>query len=220
MPLLALLLPALALLAVGFLHTPPWASSLPLSWRRVNLLSFAATLALGLPTLIASAYPSLTEVLCLSVLSYATAQSLATDCYARQVDRHSLRAALLLPAVVNGTVLWRQGNEILLTYTFVMVVAASTLLLLPRIMGASDARALLLVIVTVVPLLGLPGFIAFMKLALLSLVVGHLLVCAQQARRGELSWRLWTWLKVKVSLPAVPLILLPALSLIAWNLGR
>lgn len=204
---LAVVMPVL-LGVLSIVREPKWILEGKLApyWKKINLLSIA--LGIGFAILAWFIYsPFGVEVqalaaLLVSLMAFCLTQMSFTDFSQRYADRRVLNTSNLVAFAVGGSFIWMAlGQTIFLVY-MIMLLAATVVIFIPNI-GASDGRALQLVVLGSVPLVGLVGFqwgLMFFMVTLLLYGIGNAIY--------EKSWKA---LVGKRSLPLVPLIIFPFL---------
>lgn len=209
---------SLAVIAALVLHSwffpPTWLDrneSLNKNWKKLDLWSglMSCVMSLSAFLLYHQSYGgeySLLAALNAGVLTFVTVQSFATDTTMRLVNRWMLRLASLL-VVVPGTwfLCMYQGREMILIYAL-MAVFFGMLVFLPFV-GESDARAMLLVSISTIPVIGLHLFSWGIALVGVAVVI-YGLVRTIKERAGVKAFF------TKISIPMVPLIVSPFLVMI------
>lgn len=204
------LLIASASLIVMFTHSikrpPTWLSNGPLEkhWKKINITGLITSVFLGLIAFIIyrnfiPEYQAL-AVSSTMILSFILVQSFFTDVAQRLVDRKVLYWAMFFMGIIATWFVFTFGDETL-KITFVLFVIISSAFIFLPVFGASDGRALTLMVMASIPVLGTQQFInaSYIFIALLILIG---IIMAIKTR------------KMKVMIPAVPIIIAPYLSYI------
>lgn len=206
-PLLALVVP-LTMGGLSLWRRPTWLAEGPLvpHWVRINVWSMAFSLACGLGVWWGSQSQAPVFqwacVLGAGTLAMALGQTLFTDLAQRKADRRILRLATATTLLSGLWFLWSQTNSTVLVVYLVWFALATVVVFLPGI-GASDGRALQLVVAAGFPVLGFSGFQWGLLFLVVALVIWMVVVVVRKRSLGALVLR--------VSQPLVPFILAPFL---------
>jgi hypothetical protein len=180
-------------------------------WSKINLLSLITSVALSLITFLTlSAYMiefRAVATLSSAVLSFITVQTFFTDFAHRRADRRVLRIANLLSLIAGYWFLNTYDKSNLIFYA-VFAISATAVLFVKSI-GDSDARALQLVVLSGLPVVGIFG----MQLGIVGFLILTLTYGAALAIKSR-SFKLL--LTKKTSIPAVPLIVAPFAILVLF----
>lgn len=200
---IALFVPA-ALCVFSLRYPPTWVTegALSLKWGPLNVL--ALSLSVSLMILAGFIYSSFAieyvfiAVLSTGVMSFVAVQTFATDFVLRKADRRLLRMANFVSAVAG---LWFLSNytDHTTVLVYVLLFLCFSLLMFVPQLGQSDTRALQLVILSSIPVIGIGGFQAGMILVAIFVVIYGLI----KSRKSLSS------LLTKISTPLVPLIIAP-----------
>lgn len=205
-----------------FFHRPVWLGDDEIEtigivrkfWGRFRLVAVVLGFVAPLVSVgVAYHYERFGEMLFLASLStivvVPAAMSVLTDLYMRLVDRWLLRLAMVLSGVFGAALMvFRFASSwSLVTFGLVLVLILSTFLF-PRFMGASDARALFVVVSAVFPALLTGGFALSMGLSVLLSFVFSSWVS---------DWDFKVSLRRKASIPLVPMLLIPAVFLVVFT---
>lgn len=203
---IALFIPA-ALCVFSLRYPPGWVYESPVfpKWKQLNIISLALSSLLIVATKIMySAYSdeyALMAMLAIGTMSFIAIQTFATDFTLRLADRRVLRIANLVAASSGLWFLITYTDETMVLLYMLFFLVFSAFFFVPKI-GASDVRALQLVTLAGVPVLGLQGFqIGFILVAVAVIAYG---VVVSLRTNGNLSGML-----TKLSTPLVPLIITP-----------
>lgn len=180
-------------------------------WSKISLLSLFVSVVLSLITFfMLSAYMiEFRSVATLSsaILSFVTVQTFFTDFAHRRADRRVLRIANLLSLVTGYWFLNTYDKSNLIFYA-VFAIAATAVLFVKSV-GDSDARALQLVVLSGLPVIGIFG----MQLGIIGFLILTLTYGAVVAIKSR-SFKIL--LTKKTSIPAVPLIVAPFAVLVLF----
>lgn len=223
--LLAALLPAATVIAIGWLPVvspPAWAKpkeedgpgapekwSTSAHWRRLAPFPIVTALAAVGVVLVPLAdddtyFRTLSVAMSTGVVTLVFMYSLITDLQIRLVDRRIMNWAMLASAVTSVAWLVSYWSPLTaITAAVVWFLGALAYLFLPSL-GASDARALMLIGIAAVPPVGYFGFMWGTILAsMLFIVVGFGTAILKR--------------RMKISIPAVPILLGPYLLMIVYS---
>lgn len=199
-----------ALAMISVFRPPEWLDRnerMEGSWLPLNIASSVVALLSSLGSTWALSHLT-DDMLALTTMSvssaalvFLTIQTTITDMSVRMADRRILNLASLVTGGLGLATLLTIGNEsILVTYGMFALLAIAVIFL--PIIGPSDGRALLLVVLSSIPNIGLAGFITPMY-GIFALVMIYGIVVAVKSKRISTLW------KSKISLPLVPMILAP-----------
>lgn len=139
------------------------------------------------------------------LISFILGQTIFTDGFQRLADRRILRFANVLSLVVGLWFLFSYESYFIILIYVLFSLLASIVIFLPGI-GMSDGRAIQLIMLSVFPVVGIEGFqkgiILFVPLILL---YGVIVAVKNKSIKG---------LFTKISVPMVPLMLIPFLVMI------
>lgn len=174
-------------------------------WVKLNLFGLvSASLMMIIVGFIYSGFIpqySFMAVLSIGVLFYTLVQTAVTDFTFRLADRRLLRLANLISASAGIWFLASYTNKIMLLTYVLLFLFFSMMLFIPKL-GQSDARALQLVVLSAMPVIGLQSFqIGFLVAAITIILYG---ITKSLKENGNLSG-----LFTKLSLPLVPFIIAP-----------
>lgn len=173
-------------------------------WSKISLLSLLISVISALITFFTlSAYMiEFRSVATLSsaILSFITVQTFFTDFAHRRADRRVLRVANILSLVVGYWFLNTYDKSNLIFYA-VFAISATAVLFVQSI-GDSDARALQLVVLSALPVIGIFGMqLGIVGFLILTLAYGVAVAIKSRSFKSLLA--------KKTSIPAVPLIVAP-----------
>lgn len=174
-------------------------------WVKLNLFGLvSASLMMIIVGFIYSGFItqySFMAVLSIGVLVYTLTQTAVTDFTFRLADRRLLRLANLFSASAGIWFLASYTNKTMLLTYVLLFLFFSMMLFIPNL-GQSDARALQLVVLSAMPVIGLQSFqIGFLIAAITIILYG---ITKSLKENGNLSG-----LFTKLSLPLVPFIIAP-----------
>lgn len=189
-------------------------------WRSINLLSFIISVVFGTLTqfTMQDFFPTDFKIISgvfSTLLTYISVQSLFTDFYDRRVDRKGLRIACLISLFLGFYLIVQNDPIYIFLYVFYLILAISTLFFISPstkepFIGQSDSRAIILVVLSAFPVLGISYFnMAAFGVVLLVLLYGVFL-----------SFKLKDFnifFKNKVSMPMVPFILIPYAVFVSFS---
>lgn len=213
------------LLAFSWKVRPVWLqeSDLQPKWSKILIQSTAISYLVGMivfflsrgieaPNLIIS--PSNLFVAMSMLVSFPILQSIYTDFKHRLVDRFILWATTGLALIFGTYSLYEtaQSSYIMLISYFMLFAIASVILYVPAI-GKSDGRAFQLLIATVFPVTIFSGITTSMILFLVAIVIYGIGVSIKEKDFTIM-------LKKRISMPMVPLILIPALATILFYVAK
>lgn len=197
-------------------YTPPWLYRDVVVYRRWSDVNLAALFAsFGTSAFAAYAYSgsslahvSLSTVI-VGILTYCAVQTFESDFAFREADRFLLRYAIAAVLLLSFGYYALHENMLMVGAILILVMAGFFIALLPGI-GLSDARAFLLMLVSSIAVSGAYGIEAAsqgMTMALQLFIVFIILYAVIYMWRRNA----WNILKEKISIPAVPLILMPTI---------
>ena len=201
---------SLILLFVTMLYSPGWVDRG--RWQLVNVLAFVTSTVSSIFT--SAMLPSgdvthwLTAVaggVSVGTTVFVTTQCAYTDFTYRKGDRWTLRAAIAMNAATGGVSLFleparTQGER----WLFVLLVLLSLVMVRIPSLGKSDARATLLSVLAVYPMVGVLG--VQWGLIVLALVLGVYGVSSSVRMMWGVKGTLRGVFREKMSIPMVPLI--------------
>lgn len=204
--LIAVLIVPTFLALFSIKRPPEWIAGGVLApfWRKINFLSLAISFVFTI-TAILSLNGYKTEFKALvalssAVLSFISVQTFFTDFNHRKADRRVLRIANAVSLVAGLWFLNTYNSQMLVFYVVFGVAATATLFL--NSFGESDARALQLIVLAGLPVLGITGMkLGVVGFLALTILYGIIWAIKQRSFRDLLT--------KKVSIPAVPLIVAP-----------
>lgn len=209
--LIAVLLVPTFLALFSIKRPPEWIAGGALApfWSKINFLSLSISVASALFTFFSlSAYMvefRFVAALSAALLGFVAVQTFFTDFAHRKADRRILRVANLLSLAAGYWFLNTYDKPMLIFYV-IFAIAATAMLFVNNI-GDSDARALQLVVLSALPVIGISG----MKLGIVGFLVLTLTYGAGLAFKNKSFKMLLT---KKASIPAVPLIVAPFAALV------
>lgn len=199
---------------ISALRKPEWSEDFGdnRAWRKLGLISTTASLVAIVINLYGSSafvnYNSVSSVLhvwavtvLIAILTTATVQSVATDMKLRLVDRKMLNASTLVSvpfaALAYSVSGWLKIDLwVTLGVSVGMLLFAAFVYIFVFSIGASDARALALVAVAALPVLGWSGYIwATLAAGVFFMITGFTVAFVKRS--------------VRESFPAVPMLLGP-----------
>ena len=203
-----------AFLALFSIKRPPeWIAGGALApfWSKINFLSLsisaaAALITFGTLSVYMVEFRSV-ATLSAALLSFLTVQTFFTDFAHRKADRRVLRIANLLSLAAGYWFLNTYDKPTLIFY--VVFAIAATAVLFVKGIGDSDARAMQLVVLSALPVIGVSG----MQLGIVGFLVLTLIYAAVLAFKNKSFKMLLT---KKASIPAVPLIVAPFAALVLF----
>lgn len=201
-------------LALFSIKRPPeWIAGGDLApfWSKINFLSLLLSIVWSLVTFFSlSAYMMefrAVATLSSALLSFVAVQTFFTDFTHRRADRRVLRVANILSLIVGYWFLNTYDKSNLIFY--VVFAIAATAVLFVQSVGDSDARAMQLVVLSALPVVGIFG----MQLG----IVGFLALTFAYGGSVAIKNRsLKSLITQKTSIPAVPLIVAPFAILVLF----
>lgn len=212
--LIAVLLVPTFLALFSIKRPPEWIAGGALAsfWSKINLLSLSISASAALVTFFTlSAYIvefRYVATLSAALLCFLTIQTLFTDFAHRKADRRVLRVANILSLAAGYWFLNTYGKPTLIFY--VIFAIAATAVLFVKGIGDSDARAMQLVVLSALPVIGVSG----MQLGIIGFLALTLIYGAWLAFKNKSFKMLLT---KKASIPAVPLIIAPFAILVLFT---
>jgi hypothetical protein len=194
-------------LALFSIKRPPeWIAEGALApfWSKINLLGLLVSAVLSTVTFLTlNSYMMeyrVVAALSSAILSFVTVQTFFTDFTHRKADRRVLRIANVISLAVGYWFLNTYDKQSLVFYA-VFAIAATAVLFLNNV-GESDARALQLIVLSALPVLGIAGMkLGIVGFLALTLIYGIIWAVKQKSFKLLLT--------KKASIPAVPLIVAP-----------
>lgn len=211
--LIAVLLVPTFLALFSIKRPPEWIAGGALApfWSKINFLSLSVSITAALITFFTLSVYMIEfrsiATLSAAVLSFVTVQTVFTDFTHRLADRWVLRIANLL-SLATGYWFLNTYDKPTLVFYFVFAIAATAALFVKGI-GESDARALQLVVLSSLPVIGISG----MQLGIVGFLVLTLAYGTWLAFKNKSLKMLIT---KKASIPAVPLIVAPFAVLVLF----
>lgn len=216
-----------ALIALGLLYwfvmsrtpSPDWFHKITTSWKKVNLVALGsgAVMAIGTAMLSGGLHwlPTVGIAMSAGLMTFAGMQAAFTDPQARSVDRRMLYLVMIPPFIINLVIYLMNPNDPAFAVWMILILFTGALLPFP-LMGASDARALIIVSVAAFPPIGLVFFSYGFGIFLVSIIVYTLVMAAiTSAKANEKKTKtFFKYIVGKHSIPAVPFIILPFALLI------
>lgn len=205
-------IPVIALSIFSIKKHPEWLSEgklLP-HWNKINIVSMLTGIvlsALSFFVLYSDAVLFYKAIASLStgLITFILGQTIFTDGFQRLADRRILRSANLLSLVVGLAFLSIYETRFIILIYILFILFSSIVLFLPGI-GMSDGRAIQLIVLSTFPVIGIQGFqigiIAFVPVILL---YGIIVSIKRKSFKGFFT---------KISVPMVPLMLAPFLSVV------
>lgn len=199
---------ASVLMSFSLFYKPFWIDDGPLKtkWNIINICAFIFSIIIGIITyFIHGSFFEESTVMSLSstVLSFVLVQTLFTDFCQRLADRRLLRIANFIVGIAGVWFLYSYDDTYLTLLYILLFLGATLIVFLPQI-GASDGRAMQLVVLGTFPFLLLEGF----QIGLIVFLIEILLFGAYHSIRRKSLRGFWT----KISVPMVPLIIFPFLG--------
>jgi hypothetical protein len=198
-----------ALTVSALLRSPEWLDRdevLRSGWKLLNAVAGTVSLltAIGVSATVSTLTSSTVTITAFGVsvaaLVFVTVQSTLSDFRMRMADRWTLRlASVAVGAVGVAEILTHGSTDLLVAYAMFTLIAFA-FNFIPKL-GASDGRALVLVVLASIPTLGLGGFITPMW-GMVALAIAYSVVVAIKSKDI-------TVLVKKVSTPLVPMIVAP-----------
>jgi hypothetical protein len=194
-------------LALFSIKRPPeWIAGGTLApfWSKISLLALFTSAILSTATFLTlSSYTMeyrAVATLSSAILSFVTVQTFFTDFAHRRADRRVLRVANILSLAVGYWFLNTYDKQSLVFY--VVFAFAATAALFVKSIGDSDARALQLIVLAALPVVGVEGMkLGIVGFLALTVIYGIGWSIKQKSFRDILT--------KKMSIPAVPLIVAP-----------
>jgi hypothetical protein len=204
--LIAVLIVPTFLTLFSIKRPPEWIAGGVLApfWFKINLLSLSISTVFTLAVFfLFNEYKieyKAVATLSAAILSFVTVQTTFTDFNHRKADRRVLRIANLTSLIAGFWFLNTYDKQNLIFFAILAIAATATLFV--ESIGDSDARALQLVVLSALPVLGISGMqLGIVGFLILSLAYG--LVFAVQKKSFKIL------MTKKMSIPAVPLIIAP-----------
>ena len=221
---IAVLLSAATVLAVGWLpvaRPPVWAKSkedggpgapeewsTSAHWRRLAPWPIAAALlaiaVVTVPLVGDNFFRALAITMSTGVVTLSFAYSAITDLKIRLVDRRVLNWSLLASAVTSTAYLVYAWDPVTAITAGIMYLLGAIVYLFMPAVGASDARALMLIGVAAVPPIGWAGFVWGTYLSAAFFIIAGVAMAMVKRR-------------MKISVPAVPILLGPYLVMVMYS---
>lgn len=209
---IATILPVIAMGVFSIKSHPEWLAEgklLP-SWKKINSLSMIAGIlvsAIVYFVLYDSSIISYKGIASLSagLLTFVLGQTIFTDGFQRLADRRILRFANVLSLAVGLWFLISYDSYFMILIYVLFALFASIVVFLPGI-GMSDGRAIQLIVLSVFPVVGIEGFqIGILLFVPIILLYGLIIAIKNKSLKG---------LFTKISVPMVPLMLAPFLTVV------
>lgn len=188
-------------------HTQNWTKYNNIAWIVSNMVNLIIVV-LFMITASVGIQETLPYSMITTVLTYMFIQSVYTDNSFRKVDRMSLYLSCLI--AFSGNLLFVFYNPVNIAFWVITMIVSFSLVMFP-IMGASDGRAILLLSIALVPLTS----VGYFFLSIILFIVLSLLFVIFEILRNTRKLGFSDSLKNSgKSIPAVPLILFPALAIV------
>lgn len=213
MSLLFAFLTSFALFCISYWATPDWVETLNekkgANWKRFNLIALVSSLLVSVMVIL---FMSPLEDVSLQALvgatvaaiTYAAVQSI-TDLFVRRAYRWTLRAANIIVFALATWYILTSIDSHFYAYYLLCLFFASLSRFIPSI-GQSDTRALLLVFISAIPLVGMQG-LYYIYAAFFVIIILYGLIEGAKIKNFNIF-------KTKISAPMVPLILFPTMATI------
>lgn len=213
---LALVVP-IAMAVFSLRYPPSWKDKGPLApfWSKINLLSLAGSAVIALITFFlyrdfVIEYRFI-ATFSAAIMTFVFGQTLFTDFAQRLADRRLFLIANLSSAIA-GFLFIREFDPLNMPVYIIYAIIAMIFITVP-FMGDSDGRAITLIVLSTFPVLGTTGAVG-MFLGIVGVLATVLLYATGYAIKHR-SFKV-AFIS-KLSVPAVPLMLLPYLILIIAN---
>lgn len=204
---LLVLLPVVFMTLFSLFKRPSWIQDSVLSpqWKKINIGSLLGAIVLSAASYfwIHSSFIiefKIVNSLAISLLVFIFGQTFFTDGWLRLADRRILRIANLTSLIVGLFFMLVFGNSTLIIIYLIFALLATIIVFLPMI-GASDGRAIQLIVLSTFPILGFErlqwGILLFLPILALYWIFNAV---KNKSIKGLLS---------KISVPMVPLMLAP-----------
>lgn len=197
-----------AYVALSTLRKPVWTPP-TVNWKKINLIvAVCSAIYSTFIFFLVKDFSILEQVGALSAsasLAYITFQSLYTDPKYRKVDRRLFYLGYPIPIIANFLLF--KEDDAFLTIWFIFMVASLALIFIPKLMGASDGRAFFFFVVALYPIMQYNGFLVVLG-GMMLLSVCYAIYDAIRNKEDKGFFKKVVSIK---SMPAVPMILLPAL---------
>lgn len=203
--------------SVALLFPPEWAAEVKFGWSKLNHVSFAiAVITVVLTLLLSGLQWNDSAMIALPVFAFLSVQSARTDTSLRLVSRYPFNAAIAVLATANGIIQFMRGAEYMLVIMAVFTLMLLAIMQFPGLLSQGDTRALMLIVVGAIPVLPITLLSSTMWLSAGTLIVVLVIIMVINARRNK-SGALEA-LKTKVSIPAVPVFLIPVTAVLAYSM--
>lgn len=188
-------------------------SLLSSKWVNLNLLSLGISIVLMISAwILYSSYSvSYTFIAALSagIMGFVTVQTFSTDFALRLADRRLLRIANAISLIAGMWFLISFTDKQMVLLYLLLFLGVSLLLFVPAL-GQSDARAMQLVVLSAIPVIGTQGFSkGFVLMFVFILAYGFI--------RGIKDGLGFSAIITKMSIPMVPLIITPFIIMVLFT---
>lgn len=216
MAIISPILTSLALFFVSYWAKEEWMSKdqiKSMGWKRINIVSLLVSLVVSLSFALAydmSEHYLSSQMLILSAISaliYCLIQSV-TDFFSRRVYRWTLRSANIIVFVFAAIDLLMHGETKVFAMYVIAVLVVSLLSFVPSI-GMSDVRALQLVAISVIPIVGFFVFVYYYLIGFTVAILLYAVILSIMKKDFKILIK-------RISIPLVPIIISPALIILFW----
>lgn len=216
MAIISPILTSLALFFVSYWAKEEWMSKdqiKSMGWKRINIVSLLVSLVVSLSFALAydmSEHYLSSQMLTLSAISaliYCLIQSV-TDFFSRRVYRWTLRSANIIVFVFAAIDLLMHGETKVFAMYVIAVLVVSLLSFVPSI-GMSDVRALQLVAISVIPIVGFFVFVYYYLIGFTVAILLYAVILSIMKKDFKILIK-------RISIPLVPIIISPALIILFW----
>lgn len=216
MAIISPILTSLALFFVSYWAKEEWMSKdqiKSMGWKRINIVSLLVSLVVSLSFALAydmSEHYLSSQMLILAAISaliYCLIQSV-TDFFSRRVYRWTLRSANIIVFVFAAIDLLMHGETKVFAMYVIAVLVVSLLSFVPSI-GMSDVRALQLVAISVIPIVGFFVFVYYYLIGFTVAILLYAVILSIMKKDFKILIK-------RISIPLVPIIISPALIILFW----
>lgn len=222
--ILGLLIPIVFCL-LSVLFPPEWYKETKHQWKNINITSMMISIT---TTLLFIGYIHffkrndmflIAVIVSFASITYSFIQSLFTDFNLRLVDGRLQYLVIFLTGIVNYFIVKSLpgGNDMVnMMIIFSIAGLALNLLMPPSVLGAADFRAFVILSTTILPLFGYQ-YLTHCIVVFLFLAILYSLIKTYQLK--EKDKKILIYFMTKTSIPAVPLIIGPAVFVIIYSVA-